>query len=239
MKALISAFLLIVVIVPSASADVISINSGGSDNIIISPDSLIDGFFSQTPITPITSSVSSTTPSDEGGFWITLPEIPPCHDYKVISFVADTNAEFGYSNYTLQIMNGADEQRFYIRLSENMRQLCEITEQRNLPASVFQYLTIAFTCRISNGTEVGNMTLYTDMEMCNQSFTISVSKSEGLLADMDIWLDNLLTMQEPADIQYQTTTVVAGFDTRTWVLWLMIGIGILLVIGGTVRYVLL
>lgn len=44
-------FLLILSVFPQISADVISLNSGGSDNIVIGPDTYIEGFFSCSPYT--------------------------------------------------------------------------------------------------------------------------------------------------------------------------------------------
>ena len=44
-------FILIILVFPFVSADVISLNSGGSENIIISPGANIEGFFSCTPDT--------------------------------------------------------------------------------------------------------------------------------------------------------------------------------------------
>jgi hypothetical protein len=38
-------FMLIISFVPTISADVISLNSGGSGNIILNPDTYIEGFF--------------------------------------------------------------------------------------------------------------------------------------------------------------------------------------------------
>ena len=87
--------LLILIIFPQISADVISLNSGGSNNIVISPDTYIEGFFSCSPYTcaglgyncgtwsdncggtidcgtcasdyTCTSGVCVATPSDDGG----------------------------------------------------------------------------------------------------------------------------------------------------------------------------
>ena len=46
--------------IPLINADVISLNSGGSETIVISPNEYIDGFFSDIPTTP-------TPTSNDGG----------------------------------------------------------------------------------------------------------------------------------------------------------------------------
>ncbi len=44
-------FILVLLILPTLSADVISLNSGGSETIVINPDTYIEGFFGCVPLT--------------------------------------------------------------------------------------------------------------------------------------------------------------------------------------------
>lgn len=59
--------LLLLSIIPQINADIISLNSGGSNNIVISPDTYIEGFFSCSPYTCTSLGYNCGTWSDNCG----------------------------------------------------------------------------------------------------------------------------------------------------------------------------
>ena len=82
-------FIFLLFLISFASADVISINSGGSDNIIINPDQYIEGFFSQIP-----GEVDEAPQGAGGGISPLLKELNETVCFKTYDYLLDYGTDY-------------------------------------------------------------------------------------------------------------------------------------------------
>jgi len=227
MKRILLLCILVLSLIPTAEADIISINSGGNEEIIITPNNIIEGIF--TFLIPNGTTTPGTPP---GGGPSGPPYTAKCQNYTLISFVSRTNAPMGLSNYTVQVLNGEIMQRFYVYFSDNMKTNCFIAEMSNYKVLPNVYAEIRFECYILNGTKIGNATLATDTS-CAENHTIVVSKSEGVIPDIETMIEYL--KEGKLDVAGEQMTSIGGFDMQVWVLVCVVIILIILAIVAYLR----
>ena len=217
-------FLLLCIFIPLVQADLISINSGGSENIIVNPGANIDGFFlgsvcgdgvcnsDETCLTCPADCGVCTTPDDGtgggggSGGGTTTPEIVVEPMEINIKLAVNTNRE-----YEIEVEN-LEDYRITVDVSEENLGNMVILDKESLviDGSDTKTLKVIFVALDKTGIYTGKI------KIGNEEVLVSINiKTKLLLFDSNIVvLNKNYRVEQGKDLKTQVTLIPMGDDER-------------------------